>query len=295
LVNQDNLITKYIYNTSGKNNDRLLVVDKNEKRRQFICEDENKKKVILSYNKVFRDYTSITPLYVVSIKESDDKVGIVMNKYLSEWDDPENGYKYAYGMEIDIKEALKDEIYYKPNWMVYNRIDIDKSPKYKNAKTTKVVYGYYTTSLSSILFLLERYINLINIGDLYKVKEFMRDYINRVFGVQFFYTNYIYKKINDYKDGKDIDINISNIFNIPLNFKLIDRSSIKLLPYDFTIDLEKFKNYYTPYNIVILKTLDQGKVYIMGFHNKSVISGDIEYESPLNKDELSVLLDFNKG
>ena len=296
LVDQDTLVSKYIYNTSGTTNERLYILEKDSNTGEYICMREDKKIIRLSYDIIFKDFTSISPVYVASIKKSKDKVGLVINPYLSEWEDPENAFKYIHGMEIDLEEAINHTDSYEPNWMVYNRIEKNKSPKYKDAKTMKVVYGYYTTSINHILFLLEKHVDMPEASYIHRIKKFIRAFITKSFGMQYCYES-TYKALTDWINGKKSSDNlyINNIFNIPLNFNLIDRSSVKLLQYDFSLDLEKFKNYYTPYNIVILKTLDEGNVYIMGFHNKSVLSGDVEYTSSLSKDEIAKLLDFNKG
>ena len=94
---------------------------------------------------------------------------------------------------------------------------------------------------------------------------------------------------------------IKNICNIPLNFHYIDDATSILEKYDLSMDIEKIKKEYSPYNIVILKVIEfrngkfsnelSTKIGILNY--KSNISGEVEFG--LDTSEISKLLDFNKG
>jgi len=329
LISEENLVTKYMYksnpNFKGEDNkfeniDLIYVVEYFPKDKLFIISDEVGNKHIATVDDIFKNFTSIKPLYVISVKkgkkQNEDVYGLVVNPYFSEWLD-ESKMPYTYGMELNlsnitnrvtINEKSRLDNY---TFMMYNRLDSDKTPKYNNLETVDVVYGYYNSDVVKLLTRIFtnsklQEINCLNLIE--EIRGYVYWYLKEIHGIQIVDRGKIFKLknlIDSYEKYKpsivDLNDSIKNICNIPLNFQYVDGATSILEKYDLSMDIEKIKKEYSPYNIVILKVVDfkneklgnELSTYIGVLNYKSNISGEVEFG--LDNSEISKLLDFNKG
>lgn len=329
MISEENLVTKYMYksnpNFKGEDNkfeniDPIYVVEYFPKDKLFIISDEVGNKYIATVDEIFKNFTSIKPLYVISVKkgkkQNEDVYGLVVNPYFSEWLD-ESKMPYTYGMELNLSYILNSAVTNEEtklnqySFMMYNRLDSDKTPKYDNLETVDVVYGYYNSDVTKLLTRLFTnskcpYTNHLNlIGE---IRGYVYWYLKEMHGIQvidremFIKLERVISKPGTYR-STNVKLNdtIKNICNIPLNFQYIDGATSILEKYDLSMDIEKIKKEYGPYNIVILKVIEfrNGKfgnelsTYIGVLNYKSNISGEVEFG--LDNSEISKLLDFNKG
>ena len=332
MISEENLVTKYMYksnpNFKGEDNkfeniDLIYVVEYFPKDKLFIISDEVGNKHIATVDDIFKNFTSIKPLYVISVKKGkkcdgeEDVYGLVINPYFSEWSDASK-MPYTYGLELNLSNIMGNKVAINENtklddytFMMYNRLDSDKTPKYDNLETVTVVYGYYNSDVTKLLARIFTnpklpYTNYLNIVE--EARGYVYWYLKEMHGVQiidremFIKLERVISKSGPYR-STNVKLNdtIKNICNIPLNFQYIDGATSILEKYDLSMDIEKIKKEYGPYNIVILKVIEfrNGKfgnelsTYIGVLNYKSNISGEVEFG--LDNSEISKLLDFNKG
>lgn len=331
MISEENLVTKYMYksnpNFKGEDNkfeniDLIYIVEYFPRHKLFIISDEVGNKYIATVDDIFKNFTSIKPLYVISVKKgknqnNEDVYGLVINPYFSEWLDVTK-MPYTYGLELNLSNMMDSTVTNEEtkltqySFMMYNRLDSDKTPKYDNLETVTVVYGYYNSDVTKLLARIftnpklpySNYLNLVE-----EVRGYVYWYLKEMHGVQVIDRGTfikLEKVISEsgglYKSSK-VNLNdaIKNICNIPLNFQYIDGATSILEKYDLSMDIEKIKKEYGPYNIVILKVIEfrngkfsnelSTKIGILNY--KSNISNEVEFG--LDTSEISKLLDFNKG
>ena len=305
-----------------ENIDLIYVVEYFPRHKLFIVSDEVGNKYIVPVDVIFKNFTSIKPLYVISIKKGkkcdgeEDIYGLVINPYFSEWSD-ETKMPYTYGLELNLSNIMDSAVTNEEaklnqySFMMYNRLDSDKTPKYDNLETVDVIYGYYNSNVVKLLTRLFAnpkfpYTNYLNIVE--ETRGYVYWYLKEIHGVQIIDRGTainlarVLSESGAYNSSKvKLNDSIKNICNIPLNFKYIDGATSILEEYDLSMDIEKIKKEYGPYNIVILKVIEfrNGKfgnelsTKIGIFNYKSNISNEVEFG--LDTSEISKLLDFNKG
>lgn len=283
----------------------LKVQHRFEKNKTFACIDtKTDSPVLLTETELVENYTSVKPEYVVSLKKFsiDEKItfGLIINSYKSDWDVP-YVKKGKHGMEVDIAKLFTDKKYL-PNCTVYYKDDIDKSVHYDNSETLIVRYGYYFTKPK---YLAEEIADLMKFdsNDSYDfgvllLQKTIEIFIHNILGIQWlnFEMLQLLKECNTKEFKK---LGLKNIYNILLNFDFADPLSYYLTEYHLTLDVERFKTYFTPYNTMIFKIRDddglsdRDPTFLFGYLNNPYQS--IDKSTAMSDEELSILLDFNKG